>query len=569
MNSGKAPKKLLRTIGILVLAVCMLVSLAATAYADLADVQADADSVLQMNFGVKNDVGKEYKLPYGTCFLINEDTVITCYHVIDPNYMYEIFDSFYGTEIYGQLSREQIVEKINNSVTYSVTVTRDVTISATLLNGSESMDFAILKLSQPIKGRHHISLRSSKDVKAAEAVYALGFPAISDVSHEVSTYTKDDVTYSSGVVSKPQDLYTFDFMDGSTLKGQFLQTTCEINSGNSGGPMVDENGNCVAVASVSQSDSFYYGVAIDQVIEVLDALGIDYTRAGEAPAVQDEPQSTETAAPEQEPAEAPAAVDTAALDSAISQAAAIEEKEYTKESYDALWTALTNARNAKNAETQAEVDTALNELNRAVNNLEPAAKGSNMLYIIIAAVAAVIVIVVVVLLVSSNKNKKEKEAAAAAEAAKREAEARKATVGGTSGFTAPPVTPAGPVGPTSTPISNTGETTILRGSLEATTVLANGGTLTRVKNGDKLEIKVQEILVGRDGKVCNFLITGNTNIGRRHAKFVVKNGTTYVVDCNSTNGTFVNGTKLQPNVETALKDGDRVTLADEDFKYSK
>ena len=502
----------IRNLLALVLAVCMMMSVAAVASADISAVQADAECVLQMNFSIKNDVGKEFKVPSGTCFLINEDTVLTCYHVIDPDYIIALFGTVYGTEIFGQLDRKSLVEKINESVSYSVTVARDVTVPATFVNGSESMDFAIMKLQTPINGRNYISLRDSKELKAAEAVYALGFPALSDANHEVSTYTKDDVTYSSGVVSKAQDLYTFE-ISGYTMKGQFIQTTCMINSGNSGGPMVDENGNAVGISSITQNDSYYYGVAIDQVIEVLDALGIKYTKAGTpAPAATEEPAKTEPE-PTVAPAPAPAPSE-----------APVEPVKETKDN-------------------------------------------SNLLYIIIAAIAAVIAIVVVVLVLASNNKKK---AAAKAAAARPKAPSFTAPpAGGTGAFSAAPVTPARPVAAPVVPASDPGATTILQGKLEATTVLANGGTLTRVKNGDKLEIRVQEILVGRDSNSCSFWISGNTNIGRKHAKFLVKNGTTYVVDLNSTNGTFVNGTKLQPNVEVALKDGDKITLADEDFKFTK
>ncbi len=511
MKTSKTKNAAFRNLLTLVLVACMMMSVVVVASADISAVQKDADCVLQINFTVKNDVGKEYKVPSGTCFLINEDTVLTCYHVIDPDYIVDLFTTFYGTEIFGQLDRTALVEKINSSVYYSVTVTRDITVNATLINGSESMDFAILKLSQPIKGRNYISLRNSKEIKAAETVYALGFPSLSDQNHELSTYTKDDVTYSSGVVSKAQDLYTFESSD-VTLKGQFIQTTCKINSGNSGGPMVDENGNAIGISSISQGDSFYYGVATDQVIEVLDALGIKYTAAsGAAPA---EEPAAPVAESTPEPTSAPAVVET--------------PTEPVKETKD----------------------------------------NGSLLYIIIAAVAAVIAVVVVVLVLSSNNKKK--AAAAKAAAARPKAPGFTAPpAGGTGAFTAAPATPARPVSAPVIPASDPGATTILQGKVEATTVLANGGTLTRVKNGDKLDIKVQEILVGRDSNSCSFWISGNSNIGRKHAKFLVKNGTTYVVDMNSTNGTFVNGTKLQPNVEVAIKDGDKITLADEDFKFTK
>lgn len=565
MKMSKTNRSMLRTVMALILAVCMMMSVVVTASADESDVQRVRESVLQMNFSIKDDVGKELKVPYGSCFLINEDHVLTCYHVIDPVYMLPEFIRVYGEDIFYQLDREQLVDKMNNSVTYSVTVTRDVTVNATLVNGSEIMDFAILKLDQPIKGRSFIPLRDSKTVQAAESVYALGFPAISDYSHDVSTYTKDDVTITDGRVSKAQDLFTFVFDDGTYFKGQFLQTNCMINGGNSGGPMVDKNGAAIAISSVSQNDSFYYGVAISQVLEVLDALGIEYTPANEAPQPTPAP-AAEPAKDTVEPAEVK--VDTEALSNAIAvaESKAAAGIEYTVESHDKLNKALDAAKSAKNSGSQEEIDKALRNLKEATDSLVPkTAPKSNTLIYIIAGVAAVVVIAVVVLLISSNNKKK---AAAAKAAARPKAPAYTAPAAGTAAFAAPPAAPVRPAAP-AVPASDPGATTILTGKVEATTILANGGTLTRVKNGDKLEIRVQEILVGRDQNSCNFWIAGNSNIGRKHAKFSVKNGTTFISDCNSTNGTFVNGTKLQPNVEVALKDGDKVMLADEEFRFSK
>ena len=40
-----------------------------------------------------------------------------------------------------------------------------------------------------------------------------------------------------------------------------------------------------------------------------------------------------------------------------------------------------------------------------------------------------------------------------------------------------------------------------------------------------------------------------------------------MVDNNSTNHTFLNGKMLESNVETALEDGSRIRLGNEDFEF--
>ena len=67
-------------------------------------------------------------------------------------------------------------------------------------------------------------------------------------------------------------------------------------------------------------------------------------------------------------------------------------------------------------------------------------------------------------------------------------------------------------------------------------------------------------------------------LSRRHAEFaLLRDGTCVVADLGSTNGTFVNGTRLEPQARTVLRSADVVTLgapslrsnrtADKEFKY--
>jgi predicted nucleic acid-binding Zn ribbon protein len=51
-------------------------------------------------------------------------------------------------------------------------------------------------------------------------------------------------------------------------------------------------------------------------------------------------------------------------------------------------------------------------------------------------------------------------------------------------------------------------------------------------------------------------------VSRRHARLIREGNAWFVVDLNSTNGTFVNGTELQANTRAPLSDGDRLTLGE-------
>jgi pSer/pThr/pTyr-binding forkhead associated (FHA) protein len=116
-----------------------------------------------------------------------------------------------------------------------------------------------------------------------------------------------------------------------------------------------------------------------------------------------------------------------------------------------------------------------------------------------------------------------------------------------------------------------GDTTVLGGDSNSTTVLSGGanyGSLTRTKNGERVTISKDQFKIGRERSRVDFCISDNTAVGRLHAIIVSRGGSTYVVDQNSTNCTFVNNVRATANQEVRLNNGDKVTFADEEFTYN-
>lgn len=89
-------------------------------------------------------------------------------------------------------------------------------------------------------------------------------------------------------------------------------------------------------------------------------------------------------------------------------------------------------------------------------------------------------------------------------------------------------------------------------------------TLTNLETGEFIEIDKPSYIIGR---VEGDYIYKKTVISAKHAQFITKNGTCYVKDLNSTNGTTVNGYKLPPETEVEVKSGQTVCLADEEFMF--
>jgi hypothetical protein len=93
----------------------------------------------------------------------------------------------------------------------------------------------------------------------------------------------------------------------------------------------------------------------------------------------------------------------------------------------------------------------------------------------------------------------------------------------------------------------------------------SGGEPTLVKeSGERFTLSEGETEVGREDGLGISLV-GETTVSRKHASISRSGKTAVVKDLGSTNGTFVNGTRLQG--ETALKPGDQVQFGSIRFRY--
>ena len=73
----------------------------------------------------------------------------------------------------------------------------------------------------------------------------------------------------------------------------------------------------------------------------------------------------------------------------------------------------------------------------------------------------------------------------------------------------------------------------------------------------------EEVLIGRDG-VCSEYFDRSKYISRKHATLYFENGNVYVMDA-STNGTYINGRRIDKMQKVILNKGDKITFADMDF----
>lgn len=556
-------------------ALCIMVTMCSIpAFAEGANtaVNTDKKGVIMIRTGTTNLDGKRYAYAQGgTGFLINETTVVTCDHVVtlDSSYIESAMKDLNMTE--KQVLDHQYIE---------VVVVRDVAISATVKTASANMDLAVLELKQQLLDREMLTLRHSSEVESTEECFALGFPQMISNLDNKTTYTTEDVTVTNGKVYKISAQAVADAPVDCVI------SSTKLEKGNSGGPLVDENGYVIGICEFGTTNDgfdtdYYYAIAVDNLISMLDPLGIAYQISSGSGSVvvpdskdgntDSEPQETPTPTPEQK--------DTSSLERVIETAEGIDVGQYTEESVKALQDAVKDAKKKMNSDTatQADLKAAEEAIAKAQAALVPVKKGLSM-PIIIGIIAAAILLLVVIIILATRKKKPEPQPVPQ-------------PVGPIK--TEPPVPPVppmqpvqpvrpmgpGPQAPVNYPGSvptgvlnqGTTETTVLTSGAGETTVLSQNaityGKLIRSKNSETIKITSDNFKVGRQRNAVDYCIADNTAVGRVHAIFVSKNGVTYLKDNNSTNGTFINNVRVKTNSETQISSGDKIVLGDEEFTY--
>lgn len=549
----------------LLLALCLTIAMAVPVFADDAEIVNKMRSgVLQVNLNWIDQNGGRHFIQGGSGFLINDQTLLTNQHVVTMTQeTKEAASALYGVDF---------VNDNKLDVRVQVVVQRDVVIDASVIQSSAEMDVAILELSSPIYDRISLELGDSANVKETQAIYVLGFPLLSELAQDVRYYTSDDVSVTSGIVSKKMER-------NST---PFIQHGAKISDGNSGGPLVavdsDGVGRVIGIntSRVSIEEGYYYAMEINDVKTLLNQLGVTYNEGSGTTGGTTGTESNATTGTEgtgtnggevkDDPVVEPVAADTSKLESAISDAEdKLADGKYTEDSVKELEDKLDSAYEVMDDDeaSQEIIDKAQDEVEKAADDLEEQKGPGMMLWIIIGAAVVIIVVIVVILVVSSGNKKKKEEMERERMMRQRAEEQRR---------TAPaPRAEARSYNPVQEPSAGAGETSVLGEGRGETTVLGasaqSAAYMIRKKTNERVVLSAPSFTIGKERSRVNYCISDNTSVSRCHARISRKGSQYFVADMNSTNFTFVNGVKVVPGQEVALKDNDTVRFADEDFEF--
>ncbi len=90
--------------------------------------------------------------------------------------------------------------------------------------------------------------------------------------------------------------------------------------------------------------------------------------------------------------------------------------------------------------------------------------------------------------------------------------------------------------------------------------------IIRLADGSEVMIDREKFVMGSDVS-CDYVITNNDHISRRHSVILFENDSFFITDLGSTNGTYLNDITIEPDLLYPLESGTKLRLADEYFEF--
>lgn len=73
--------------------------------------------------------------------------------------------------------------------------------------------------------------------------------------------------------------------------------------------------------------------------------------------------------------------------------------------------------------------------------------------------------------------------------------------------------------------------------------------------------------VGKESKYADYVVRDNDKVSRSHADIITRGSRYFIMDLNSTNGTYINGRQIPARQEVEVFNGDCLKLANEEFEF--
>ncbi len=143
-------------------------------------------------------------------------------------------------------------------------------LRAEIVGYDEDADVCLLKTASPLKGAVPLLLSDAGAIEVGNAVYALGFPGAGDMLLDDYAYAADEITLTDGIVSAIKHVTV------ETAEITLLQMSATINSGSSGGPLLNSAGKAVGINTlqIENANDVYAAVSVVHLRQLMDTYHI-------------------------------------------------------------------------------------------------------------------------------------------------------------------------------------------------------------------------------------------------------------------------------------------------------
>ena len=505
LNEMEIEMKVLRKISTLVLTLGMAVMTVIPVYAKENTTAESAKSgMVQVNTVIVDAETGNHVVIGGAGFLIG-DSEGTEYVITSEQIVNPSQETMQEAyEYYGISITDD--NKSNYQVETQVAIENDVALTATVLTESKELNMAVLQLPQPIFTKTPLSILTNKNYDVENLPYSVG-DAVFQLGFDAAvSYDSSKIYYNEQDIRVASgEILAMEQQDGV----QVVESNAAFDFNNNGGPLVNENGYVIGLNMYVDENGTAYSLDSTKIARILDGLGVKYSQVNTTPK-QEEVEPTD------------------------------QQEELKAQSVDTK------------------------------------KSSSNTLFIGICVGAAALIIAVIAIIIIAVVKKDEtrpKKEKATYNGPVFSMDIDKNSIKMTGAKSSIPVDSMNRANGGSsdettilskTSFNNDGETTLLSGELNAP---SNLGTLVRKRTSERIALNKQQFILGKDALHSDYCIENNSSISRKHAIISYGRNGVYIQDCSSTNGTYINGMKLESERSVLLNTGDVIKLSNEEFEY--